>query len=132
LFFTRFHILKVFDDILTTNIIKFAILYMLRNDHSREVKTKEREKNGWERERRILTCSAIYTVQTVLHINNLKLCRLSEFKMHDWDTSFGSFFGNECRTGRTVFKALYVSIFLYIYIYICLLWFEKFCLINIL
>jgi hypothetical protein len=62
--------------------------------------------------RRILTCSAIYTVQTVLHINNLKLCRLSEFKMHDWDTSFGSFFGNECRTGRTVFKALYVSIFL--------------------
>jgi hypothetical protein len=49
LFFTGFHILKVFDDILTTNVIEFAILYMLRNDHSREVKTKEREKNGWQR-----------------------------------------------------------------------------------
>jgi hypothetical protein len=45
----RFHILKIFDDIFTTNIIKFVTLYMLPYDHSREVKAKEREKNGWER-----------------------------------------------------------------------------------
>jgi hypothetical protein len=49
LFFTRFHILKIFDDIFTINIIKFVTLYMLLNDYSREVKAKEREKNGWER-----------------------------------------------------------------------------------